>query len=326
MTMHRRNKRAGLTAVTAVVAAAAAAALIPFYGSASTPKPKTESIVYDPGPKQRCYSVSDEAGGKNYGNRSTDCKNIDNANRVNSRCTWFGYTSRRGVECPAWRFVTYNWDESKLRKYPGFDHQVQGPSGSPLKLVLQNNSRNLKTAQNKQNCELKEVTFSYEYIGSSLKRPAGGGVYQFSDGRVNVAYDALVKQSGGFSCSEKRAILTTDFIYKTARGTNVISVVHFDPGSFMKPNADGVLWTNKCRTGAGKPDGCRVTIHGQRLQPGKKSRISLDFTAIAEKYAKYLGNDPIPKKSQIESVQIVNSAKGADLKAEVSRADVTLTK
>ncbi|MFQ3561866.1 hypothetical protein QZN11_34420 [Streptomyces gramineus] len=324
MKMHRRKSRTGLTAAAAVVVAAAAAVLVPYYGSASAPR--TVSIVYDPGPKQRCYSVSDETGGKNYGNESADCANIADANRVNAACTWFGYTSARGVECPAWRFVTYNWDESRLRQYPGYDHQVQGPSGSPLRLVLQNDARTLRTARNAQDCGLKEVTFSYEYIGSSLKRPAGGGEYQFSDGRVKVAYDALVKQTGGFSCAEKRAILTTDFIYKTARGTNVISVVHFDPGSFSRPDADGVLWSNHCRTSAGKPDGCRITVHGQALRPGKRTRIGLDFTALAKKYGKYLGDDPVPKKSQIVAVQVVNSVRGADLRAEISKAAVTLTK
>ncbi|MFJ4966957.1 hypothetical protein EES43_03095 [Streptomyces sp. ADI96-02] len=327
-TRHRKKRTAVVVAGAAT--AAAAALLIPFQSSA-TEEPAAPasasaatSIVYDPGPKLRCYSVSDETGGVNYGNDSSDCGAIDNAYRVNDKCTWFGYTSPRGVECPAWRFVTYDWDRDKLRQYPGYDHQVQGQSGSPLKLVLQNNSKNLRDATGKQDCDLKETTFSYEYIGSSFKRHDDGKVYNFSDGRVKVSYDALVEQTGGFSCDEKRAILTTDFIYKSARGVNVISVVHFDPGPFSQPDQNGVLWSNKCRTEAGAPDGCRLTVYGQRLEPGKQARIDIDFTEVAKKYAAYLNDDPIPADSQIEALQVVTSTKGADLKAEVSGADVTV--
>ncbi|MFE8977664.1 hypothetical protein ACFYM7_30245 [Streptomyces cyaneofuscatus] len=328
MKTRRRKKHIGAITAVAAAAAAGAALLIPFQSSATeeskSPAAATaKSVVYDPGVKLRCYAVSDEVGGRQYGGDSRDCGAIDNKSRVDSKCASFGYKSKHGVECPAWRFVTYNWGESKLRKYPGYDHQVQGPSGSPLKLVLQNNSKNLRDSSGKQNCELKEVAFSHEYIGSSIKRKADGSLYHFSDGRVKASFDALVEQTGGFSCREKRAILTTDFIYKTARGTNLISVVHFDPGSFMKPN-NGVLWTNKCQTSEGKPTGCRVTVYGQRLQPGKKTRIDIDFTEVAKKYAKYLGNDPIPAKSHIEALQVVNSAKGADLKAEVSNVDLTV--
>ncbi|MEU6631937.1 hypothetical protein ABZ905_27195 [Streptomyces parvus] len=312
----------------AAAAAGTAALLIPFQSSATeeskAPAARAKSIVYDAGVKLRCYAVSDEVRGVQYGSDSRDCKAIDNPNRVDSKCTSFGYTSKHGVECPAWRFVTYDWDQSKLRAYPGYDHQVHGPSGSPLQLVLQNNSKNLRDGSGKQNCELKEVAFSHEYVGSSIKRHPDRSLYQFSDGRVKASYDALVEQSGGFSCKEKRAMLTTDFIYKTSRGISLISVVHFDPGPFSRANEDGVLWTNKCRTDAGEPTGCRVTVYGQRLQPGKKTRIDIDFTALAKKYAKYLDNDPIPAKSQIEALQVVNTVKGADLKAEVSDVDLTV--
>ncbi|AWW43221.1 hypothetical protein ADL00_41605 [Streptomyces sp. AS58] len=318
MRSHRRTRHIGsLAAVAALVAL-----LIPYASSdegeaaATTP---SSSIVYDPGPKLRCYSVSNESGGTNYGNDSRDCDAVDNRNRVDGSCTWFGYASRRGVECPTWRFVTYGWEENRLRQYPGYDHQVQGPSGSPLKLVLQNNSRNLR-----DQCELKEVAFSYEYVGSSLKRRADGKEYNFSDGRAEVSYDALVEQSGDFRCAERRAVLTTDFIYRTARGLNLISVVHHDPGPFSRPNRDGVLWTNNCKNGEGAPSGCRVTVYGQRIEPGRTTRINVDFTEVARRYAAYLRNDPIPEVSQIEAVQVVNSARGADLKAEVSEVNVTL--
>ncbi|MEV8434667.1 hypothetical protein [Streptomyces chartreusis] len=317
MRAHRRNKHIGLLAAVAALAAL----LIPYAtsGEEEAAAATATSIVYDPGPRLRCYSASDESGGTNYGNDSRDCGAIDEPGRVDDSCTWFGYSSPRGTQCPAWRFVTYGWDENRLRQYPGYDHQVQGPSGSPLKLVLQNNSRNLQ-----DQCELKEVAFSYEYVGSSLKRRADGKEYNFSDGRTKVSYDASVEQSGDFRCAERRAILTTDFIYRTARGLNLISVVHYDPGAFSRPNEDGVLWSNGCKDGEGRPSGCRVTVPGQRIEPGRTTRIDVDFTEVARQYARYLGGEPAPSPSQIEAVQVVNSTKGADLKAEVSHADVTV--
>ncbi|MFD5988547.1 hypothetical protein [Streptomyces cyaneofuscatus] len=39
-------------------------------------------IVYDPGIRLRCYSVSDETGGGTYGNDCRDCGSIDNPNGV----------------------------------------------------------------------------------------------------------------------------------------------------------------------------------------------------------------------------------------------------
>lgn len=214
---------AALAAVSAAAvplapsASAGSAAAEPAGHLSRTVKPAA-SIVYDPGMKWRCYSVSDETAGSNYGNDSRDCGKIVHPNRVNADCTWFGYTSPRGVECPAWRFVTYNWGQDSLRAYPGYDHQVQGDSGAPLKLVLQNNSPGPRdTAGQTQNCELKEVAVSHEYVGSSFKRKADGSTYNFADGQVKVAYDALVEQTGGFACEEKRALLTTDFSTRDQR-------------------------------------------------------------------------------------------------------------
>ncbi|MGW3833397.1 hypothetical protein [Streptomyces microflavus] len=334
--MRSRPPRKPLRALIALAAISAAAVLlvpsalpasassVPA-GFASRTVEAPTSIVYDPGITWRCYSVSDETAGSNYGNDSQDCGKIDHPNRVNASCTWFGYSSPRGVECPAWRFVTYNWGQERLRTYPGYDHQVQGQSGAPLKLVLQNNSRGLRDgAGGTQNCELKEVAVSHEYVGSSFKRKSDGSTYNFADGRVKVAYDALVRQSGGFGCAEKRALLTTDFIYRTARGINVISVVHFDPGPFSRPNGDGVLWSNNCRKNDGTPDGCRMTVHGELLIPGERRHLEVDFSDLARKYQGYLNNEAVPTASQIEAVQVVNSAKGADLMAEVSGLDVTV--
>ncbi|MFD7857861.1 hypothetical protein ACFV6B_26770 [Streptomyces microflavus] len=312
----------------AVAAAAAAALLVPqpsFAEAEPAAQTAATSIVYDPGPRLRCYSVAVEDLKSSYGNDSSDCAAIDNPNRWNQAppseggCQWFGYTSKYGTECPAWRFVTHGWDPSELRTYPGYDHQILGQSGSPLKLTLQNNSRH-----SQDGCRLKESTFSYEYTGSSLKRNSAGGVYNFGDGRLKASYDALVDQSGDFRCDEKRAILTTDLMWHHEGRIFLISAVHFDPGKFDPPNADGVLWDNGCKDNPDQPQGCRVTVYGERINENKTTRINVDFTALAQQYQEYLGGEPIGAASQIESVQVVNSTKGADLKAEVSNVDVTI--
>ncbi|MFE5833709.1 hypothetical protein ACFQ8W_26130 [Streptomyces sp. NPDC056508] len=71
--------------------------------------------------------------------------------------------------------------------------------------------------------------------------------------------------------------------------------------------------------------GSSPELRGAALAPGERTRLDLDFTDIAKKYAAYLANDPVQGKSQIEVVQTVNSTKGADLIAEISHADATLT-
>ncbi|MFB6977226.1 hypothetical protein [Streptomyces scopuliridis] len=288
--------------------------------SASPPVTQSTSIVFDPGPKNRCFGVVEEFPDLPAGPQSTyydtsGCRAVDNELRADDGCFGrFPYTdSSNRKACPAWDFVTVNWKSDQRTKYPGYDGQVSGNSGSPLKLGLENN------AQQVGDCKLREVAFSYHYPSSSLRRPAAGQHYNFADGRLKVSYDALAKQSGPYACGEKRAILTTDLIYNDGARKNVISVVHFNPGKFMQPNADGVFWNNNCQDNT-----CRVTVQGQEIAAGTTSRVSVDFTAIAEKYRSYLGNAAVPADSKVIAIQMVNSTVGADLRTEVSNASVTL--
>ncbi|MGW6600235.1 hypothetical protein [Streptomyces sp. NPDC055036] len=302
---------------------AAMAALLFFL--VGTPSPaaagvtESTSVVFDPGPKNRCFGVVREpesipAATTEDFHDTSGCGPVDDRQRVDDRCSSrFPYTGASGKACPAWDFVTYNWTREQFRTYPGYDTQVWGSTGSPLTLTMQNN------ATGTTGCELREVAFSYHYPSSSLRRKADGSTYHFSDGRLKVSYDAYAEQTGGFSCEEKRAILTTDLIYWVNGKLNVISVVHFNPGKFMEPpNADGVMWTNNCA------NGCRLTVPGQQITAKTTTRVTVDFTELARKYAAYLGGDGIPASSQIEAVQMVNSGKGTDLKTQVSNASVTL--
>ncbi|MFG2196688.1 hypothetical protein [Streptomyces sp. NPDC048639] len=307
-----------------VVGAALSLLLIPLVspagpaGAADVTEPVP--VVFDPGPKARCFGVVREFYSVTPQNETNDsydtsgCGAVDDPARVDGNCQdRFPYTGAYGPACPAWDFVTMDWNSSGLRQYPGYDHQVWGSSGSPLTLVMQNNSRTLG------DCTLREVAFSYHYPSSSLRRKENGNEYRLADGRLTVSYDAWAEQSGGFACDEKRAILTTDLIYKANGKKNVISVVHHDPGNFAgTPDQNGVLWKNDCA------DGCRVTVLGERIPAGSTTRISVDFTDLAGRLAPYLGHDPVPGDSSLLAVQIVNSGKGSDLQTRVSNAAVTL--
>ncbi|WP_405416245.1 hypothetical protein [Streptomyces rubiginosohelvolus] len=67
-----------------------------------------------------------------------------------------------------------------------------------------------------------------------------------------------------------------------------------------------------------------MTVHGEQLTLSERRHLEVDFSGIATKYRGYLNGEAVPSASQIEAVQVVNSAKGADLKAEISGLDVTL--
>ncbi|MFI2292018.1 hypothetical protein [Streptomyces niveus] len=275
------------------------------------------SVVFDPGPKARCFGVLREGTGIPPATQSdlqdmSGCGSVDDPQRVDDACYGrFPYTGAYGKACPAWDFVTLDWRSEDFQQYPGYDTEVWGNSGSPLTLKMQNNS-----AQ-KGDCKLREVAFSYHYVSSSLKRKADYSTYNFSDGRLKVSYDAYASQTGGFACAEKRAILTTDLIYFVNGKKNLISVVHFNPGNFIPPNGDGVIWSNNCA------DGCRVTVPGQQIPAMTTARVSVDFTELAKKYSAYLGG-AIPADSRLEAVQVVNSGTGTDLETRVSNATVTL--
>jgi hypothetical protein len=281
-------------------------------GGSAAPAGQPRTLLYDPGPAHRCWSVAHESYGGTSDPDTSGCAALDTPERTDSTCTWFPYEGRYGHACPGWRFVTRGWNGNDSGQRPGYNTSVHG-RGSSLTLTMKND------AEDVGDCDLYEVAFSYEYTGSSLRRnPTTHQPYDFSDGRLKVSYDAYVDRSGEFGCAEKRAILTTDLIYYAHGKKNVISVIHYDPGHFAGSGRHGrVLWSNHCS------DGCRIAVPGQPVTPGKTTPVSVDFTALASAYSAYLGG-AVPKASRIEAVQVVNSTRGADLETRVSHADVTL--
>lgn len=312
-----------------------ATAVLLLFGMASGPASATvstpTSIVFDPGPKNRCFYTEREfyapitaAANQTPYYDDSGCAADDDPMRDDHKCLndgSFPYVGPQGGACPAWDFITMNWQSSQYEQYPGYDTQVWGTNGSPLTLVLQSNTEPLGA---NNDCNLRETTAAYQYPESGLRRKPDWTAYSVADGDLTVSYDAWAQQSGGFTCSEKRAIMTTDLLFwDDAHSRNdVISVVNYDPGHFAgTPNADNVLWQNNC---AGSS--CRVTVLGQQIPAGSTTHLTIDFGALLQQLGnKYLGGlTQLDTGMQINAIQFVNSTRGADLQTRVSNADVVL--
>ncbi|OPF73399.1 hypothetical protein VT50_0228725 [Streptomyces antioxidans] len=316
----------------------ALAVVLPLGPSLPTASARTSAgtpIVFDDGPRHRCYAVQEEhydpeppGHAPNPLKDTSGCSALDDPQRVDAACADFGHTGPWGPACPAWKFLTVGWyyqktpdpDSGDFRKFPGYDVQVAGAEGAPLTVSLRNSAR--ATADP---CTLREVAFAYEYPSSSFRRRADGGAYGLADGSaLRVSYDARVSDGGVYACaSEHRASLTTDLIYgygpEGARKKNVISVVHFNPDA-PAPPPDGVLWRH-CDTG-----GCRVAVAApEQLPAGVSSHISVEFRALAQRYAADLGHpDGVPADAQIDAVQIVSSNRGTDTGVDLTGTEVVL--
>ncbi|MFS0895027.1 hypothetical protein [Microbacterium sp. 179-I 3D3 NHS] len=243
----------------------------------------SESVLWDPGPTSRCFSVITEPHDiPSFTWRDTSgCDEIDAQGRQdpNPNCwpttevgadgfpKYMGYVGAWGPTCPAWRINTWGWDHrTEWKKNPGFDVGItDGSPGESLQIALHNNARNLPADKV---CLLRENTISYDYPPSALKRMPG------LDENLTVTYNANVTGGGDaedYGCAtEQRSILTTDIIWvapnpdydpnwkpgdslvgRWSERTHLISVVHYNPNDWSTAGAkpkDGVLWWNKCES------------------------------------------------------------------------------
>lgn len=289
------------------------------------------SIVFDPGPKNRCFHTSHEGvtGTQTDYLDSSGCAADDDPQRNDTSCTQFPHIGPDGKNiCPAWELITYGWDSGRFTLYPGYDTQIWGSNGAPLTLVLQNNSRPLRTASGDQDCSLRETTFAYDYPSSAIRRTPTWGEYTLADGKLVVSYDAWAQYGGDFGCDEKRAIMTTDLILDDATRKYVISVVHYHPGDTTSQVGD-VMWTNNCIDSLDHPDhtndSCRVTVFGQPVGEATTTHLAIDFSALVDRVgSQYLKGLTSTSVARIHGIQFVNSTRGADLQTRVSGADVVL--
>ncbi|MFB7377661.1 hypothetical protein ACFC6U_13520 [Kitasatospora purpeofusca] len=313
----RRTVRRTATAVAALLAAGMPA--VPAHAAAGT------SILFDPGPRARCFStvrefygVARTADPANHHSKEA-CGLVDLPGRGDSTCAppGFPYQGAAGPQCPAWDFVTVNWNGGDFGHRPGYTTAVADLPSGGLALTLDNNSAEAG------DCLLHEASLSYQYPSSSLRRRPDGSAYGLGDGHLRVGYTVRVELRSGFHCAERRAILTTDLVYLQPDGRkNVISVIAHDPGASADPTGpDRVTWDNHC---AG--DGCRVMVLTERpLSPGVDTRVDIDFTDLASRLRGLLGGRAPDLDSRLIAVQIVNSTRGADLRATVSGVDAVIT-
>ncbi|MGW4746924.1 hypothetical protein ACWEPR_19170 [Streptomyces sp. NPDC004290] len=316
----RTPRRTALRAVTAAVTLLAATLpAVPADGAAGS------SILFDPGPRARCFSTLREFDGvaptadRNNHHSKESCGQVDLPDRVDGHCAApaFPYQGATGPQCPAWDFVTVNWNGDDFGRRPGYTTAVTGLPSGGLALTLDNNSAGSR------DCALRETSLSYQYPSDSLRRRPDGGAYGLGDGHLGVSYTARVELRSDFRCAEHRALLTTDLVYLQPDGRkNVISVIAYDPGAsanFTGP--DRVTWDNHCTGG-----GCRVMVlTGQPLIAGEEARIAVDFTDLAQRLRERLGGQGPTRDSRLIAVQIVTSTRGADLRATVSGVDAVMT-
>ncbi|MFS0895726.1 hypothetical protein [Microbacterium sp. 179-I 3D3 NHS] len=339
-----RSSRFRIGVLGAAAALLMGGALLPLGAAAATPSAEAEaevelsssspeSLLWDPGPRHRCWSVVEERPQgtplTNLHAETSGCDEIDalavqlgmDRHDTNAACwpagkAWVGV---QGQTCPAWRFNTHGWlwgDSGG--KTPGFDHWVEGADGSPLTLTLVNNAHNLGGTNP---CRLTEVTATYEYLKAGLKRHP-----KLSEGLVFTGNLKVPSAPSASSCGEDRKILTTDIMWTSsatgADKVHLIQVVNFNPNGWdIASNDPRVLWDNKCEGGH-----CRISVADPSgyMSVGQDKQVSIDFTQLFETYKSYFAASGITAaNSDVRAVQVVNSTVGANLTAQVRSMDFT---
>ncbi len=319
------SKAAARVAVALLAAACAASA-----GAATKTR---QSLLYDPGPRHRCFDVGEEnpAGAQGYETNpwkdDSECSGFFVPQRADENCRAFGAIMAPDTPtCPTWKFITYGWyyrktpdapSEFRVASGPGYDLRAQGGDGGKITATLVNDAAGKPDA-----CTLREVTFAYEYPSSSFQRKPDWSAYTLGDSdRFDVSYSATISGLAPAQCaSEPRTFLTTDLIYAFTDSagrarTNVLSIIHFDAAGLTSP---GTIFWNAC-----DDSGCRVAVPGPQIPAGRKSRVSLEFDALLREYGPQLGHPGgVPPDAVVTAVQIVSSNRGSD--ATVAVRDVAV--
>ncbi|MCM2422778.1 ricin-type beta-trefoil lectin domain protein [Streptomyces sp. RKAG293] len=274
-------------------------------------------LLYDPGPSHDCWGRVVEG--------VTDTS--DAPHRNTSGCGAFAPDKefQRDMNSPqttpTWDMGSLGWKNSEWGTTPGFSLSAQ--TGS--KTVNMTNNAAGGT------CALHETNVSYSYQSSQLRYGSDRKKLTLADGHVNVSYNASVHQTGDFTCPEKRAVLTTDFIFDdVAHGkTALISVVHYDGKNAFTGSKPAVVWstldpvTKKCDAGYG----CRVMVKSPTpmLADAQKAPVSDDINALFDQYAAYVNPDGLAKSNFVfRALQIVSTNSGSSTATSVSNIDATL--
>ncbi|MER6467011.1 ricin-type beta-trefoil lectin domain protein [Streptomyces sp. NPDC001288] len=282
--------------------------------SASADGTASYSVLYDPGPAHKCYGLVIEGVPDTTPDRSRE--NF-------SGCGDFAADkefTRGDPGHSAWDIGTYGWNRGSWGRTPGYSFT---PQTGTRTVSMTNNAAGT-------GCTLHETNVSYSYVGSQLRPNADRSAPTLADGTLDVTYHAKIHQKGGFTAGcQRRALLTTDFIFEDpdhgAADPDVLSVVHFDPGHFMKKTS-GVLYQHEaCRTGAG---GCRlqVSADSEMLGDSRSGAVSDDISALFDKYAYAFNPNHLPKSQfTLRAVQVVSTNVGTSTTTTVSDIDARLT-
>ncbi|WP_143665423.1 RICIN domain-containing protein [Streptomyces sp. gb14] len=300
------------------------AAPAPTTGPSPAPKaaaPASHSLLYDPGPTRDCYSMLIEEPPD--GNTT-----VDRARVSSQGCGAFTQTkesTRNDWSAPAWDIGIFGYNRSSWGRSPGYSFTQSPQTSGPKTVTMKNDAAGT--------CGLRETNVSYTYSGSQIKTGPLRKKTTLGDGDVHVSYNARISRTGGFTCNEKRALLTTDFIVEDAHHgparPHVISVAHYDPGNFSNRAASEVLLWNTLKPGTAScpAGGCRVMLRSdQKLVEGRQGRINVDFTRLFRQYEHLLNPRKLPASAfTLRGVQVVSSNNGSTTTTSVSGIDTRLT-
>ncbi len=297
-------------------------------------------LLYNPGPTRRCHMHVEGVAPATwstpgYFDEASEC-HLD-GNPANMCPTWIATDG----SCPSRYVVTWNWSQSSLGVYPGWDVWVIGGWGEPIELVAQSNAKPF--TQLPDSCTLREVSpIHYAWPDASLQRQANLEPYKITSfNRVWWSFDAKLKHYNGppNRASTPTAIVTADAIVAFPTETvYAIGVIIFNGNSFdMNGNpGDDVFYTNwdpatdTC-DGIDKdePIGvvCQTLLHGDRLGHPVLNSSSFQSYSINVRPL-FVGEAYLPappagftwSDAEIRSVEVYPSVRGADLGVHVSNA------
>ncbi|MEU6170508.1 RICIN domain-containing protein [Streptantibioticus parmotrematis] len=314
-------RRALLAAVAALLLLVPAVWTLTQPASAASAPPPFP-LLYDPGPTNDCYSSLIEGAPNGDDSVPQGAPWTDE-----SQCAADQHNDTMNIDSPhsAWDLGTYGWNKSSRDQPTGYSFDATSSGGGSKTITMRNTATG--------DCDLHETNVSYTYTDDDL---VPGPDYQpltMAEGAPSVSYRASIHQNGTFTCGQKRAILTTDFIFQDPHNgsgkPDVISVVHFDPGPFATAKSNGVQWDNayddlsqgECGTG------CRVTVRSAAQIPDSSTTsVSDDFGQLFQTYKSYVDPWNLPDSDFIlRGVQIVSSNEGSDTTSSVSDVNATFT-
>jgi hypothetical protein len=314
-----------------LMACAVVLLLLPSLGSSVQPASAASTtsypVLYDSGPTTNCHSTVVESPPDGDSNPPSQ----GNPDLTKGACAGeqSDPTFSEDSTHSAWDFGTYGWNDSNWGQWPGYNFlQTGGGNGTSTTLTMRNSATG--------GCDLHETNFSWTYTNMELRPDPDDQPLNMAEGGVGVSYNAQVQQNGGFTCTQHRALLTTDFILQNnatsglgAGEPAVISIAHFDSGPMVPGSVAGdVIWntlgdTTPCDSG------CRVMVEGGVQIPNASSStstISDDFGQLFQQYKSYVdpANDPA-SDFILRGIQIVDSNEGSDTTASVSHVSATFT-